>query len=86
MVVKRKQEQLHIRIKEDFKEDLRLVSEANGQTMSGYVYLLIAQAIRKAKTEMPEVFATKPALTETPERIIKHKTEAKKYEPKRKAS
>lgn len=52
-------EQLHVRLKPDVKEDLRIVAETRGLTMSALVYSLIVQTIRAEKSADPTLFPTK---------------------------
>jgi hypothetical protein len=59
-MAKNRGEQLHIRIDDAVKTDLKMIADYNGQTMSGMVYQLILQAIRRAKADEPQVFAITP--------------------------
>lgn len=77
---------INIRVTPEFKSELEALANHHAISPTSMAHSLLVRAVRQAKVDAPEAFATKPALTETPERIIKHKTEAKKYEPKRKAS
>lgn len=49
-------EHLHIRIKPDIKEHLKILADMRGLTMSGLVQHLIVKAIREGKTEDPAAF------------------------------
>lgn len=48
--------QLQIRIREDLKEDLKVVAELNRLSLSATIHFLTAQAVHKAKEENPEAF------------------------------
>lgn len=47
---------LQIRIRESLKDDLKLVSEARGLSVSALVHSLIVKAIREERKDAPEVF------------------------------
>jgi hypothetical protein len=64
-MAKNRGEQLHIRIDDTVKTDLKIIADYNGQTMSGMVYQLILQAIRRAKAEEPQAFALNELREET---------------------
>lgn len=49
-------EQLHIRVRPDIKEDLKILAELRGLTMSGFVHSLIVRSIREEKLQFPESF------------------------------
>lgn len=49
---------LHIRIKPDIKDDLKILSDMRGLTVSGLVQHLIVKAIREGKNEDPSIFQT----------------------------
>lgn len=48
--------QLQIRIREDVKEDLKIVAEIRGQSVSGVILSLITKAIHETKAEHPALF------------------------------
>lgn len=66
VTVKTKDDHLHIRLKPSVKDELKIVADARGMTMSGLVYSLIVKTIRDEKTLEPQLFATQkvPVLKE----------------------
>lgn len=48
--------QLQIRIREDLKNDLRVLAELKGLSVSATVHTLIVKAVRDAKAENPYAF------------------------------
>lgn len=55
-VGKAKDSFLQIRIREDVKRDLGLLSESRGLSMSSLINSLIVRAIREEKAQAPETF------------------------------
>lgn len=49
-------DQLHIRLKPDVKEDLKILADLRGLTMSGLVHSLVVQTIRAEKSQFPQAF------------------------------
>lgn len=59
VMVKNREDQLHIRLSPTVKKDLRVVAELRGMTMSGLVYSLIVRTIREEREADPHAFRTR---------------------------
>lgn len=56
VTIKNKDGHLHIRLKPSVKDELKIVADARGMTMSGLVYSLIVKTIREEKNQEPQLF------------------------------
>lgn len=50
---------IQVRIREDVKEELRLVADARGLTISALIHSMIVKTIRDERTQHPEVFISR---------------------------
>lgn len=64
---------LQIRIREEIKEDLRLVAEARGLTISALIHSLIVKTIREEREQYPGSFvsAESTKTKNTPARVAR---------------
>lgn len=79
VVTKTKDDHLHIRLKPSVKDELKIVADARGMTMSGLVYSMIVRTIRDEKNQEPQLFQTQPKIVRVrPDEMTDEKSKKKR--------
>lgn len=59
LVMKQKDDRLYIRMSSDIKEDLRILSEHVGLSMSSFIHSLVVKTISQEREKNPNLFQKK---------------------------